>query len=58
MNERYWTLHKISVFLQLVGTKIPGGGIAISGQSQTQLGGGFQEGAQAPKGNNKFRKYI
>ncbi|XP_044750564.1 uncharacterized protein LOC123310917 isoform X2 [Coccinella septempunctata] len=36
---------------RLVGSKIPGGGIAISGQGQTQLGGGFQEGAQAPKGS-------
>lgn len=36
---------------RLVGTKIPGGGIAISGQGQTQLGGGFQEGAHAPQGS-------
>ncbi|KAK9869709.1 hypothetical protein WA026_003448 [Henosepilachna vigintioctopunctata] len=36
---------------RLVGSKIPGGGIAISGQEQTQLGGGFQEGEEAPKGS-------
>lgn len=29
---------------------IPHGGIAITGQSQSQLGGGFQEGYDAPKG--------
>lgn len=36
---------------RLVGHKIPDGGIAISGQEQTQLGGGFQEGPEAPKGS-------
>ncbi|GLV37738.1 b6 [Carabus blaptoides fortunei] len=36
---------------RLVGHKIPSGGIAISGQEQTQFGGGFQEGAGAPKGS-------
>ncbi|KAL3282965.1 hypothetical protein HHI36_006123 [Cryptolaemus montrouzieri] len=36
---------------RLVGDKIPAGGIAVSGQEQTQLGGGFLEGAEAPKGS-------
>lgn len=35
---------------RLVGHVIPSGGIAISGQEQSQLGGGFQEGKDAPKG--------
>lgn len=34
----------------MVGHVIPAGGIAISGQEQSQLGGGFQEGKDAPKG--------
>lgn len=37
-----------------MGHKIPAGGIAITGQEQTQYGGGFQEGAGAPKGNNIY----
>ncbi|XP_030745056.1 uncharacterized protein LOC115874107 [Sitophilus oryzae] len=36
---------------RLVGHKIPSGGIAITGQVQSQLGGGFQEGKEAPKGS-------
>ncbi|VEN53951.1 unnamed protein product [Callosobruchus maculatus] len=36
---------------RLVGHTIPGGGIAITGQEQAQLGGGFQEGKGAPKGS-------
>ncbi|KAJ8917475.1 hypothetical protein NQ315_005522 [Exocentrus adspersus] len=36
---------------RLVGHVIPGGGIAITGQEQSQLGGGFQEGKDAPKGS-------
>ncbi|XP_050302833.1 uncharacterized protein LOC126740727 [Anthonomus grandis grandis] len=36
---------------RLVGHVIPAGGIAITGQSQSQLGGGFQEGIDAPKGS-------
>ncbi|XP_057670307.1 uncharacterized protein LOC130902300 [Diorhabda carinulata] len=36
---------------RLVGHVIPGNGIAITGQEQSQLGGGFQEGTQAPKGS-------
>lgn len=35
---------------QLVGNVISGGGIAITGQEQSQVGGGFQEGYAAPKG--------
>lgn len=34
----------------MVGNIIPGGGIAITGQEQSQTGGGFQEGLAAPKG--------
>lgn len=37
-------------YFQLVGHVIPSGGIAITGQAQSQLGGGFQEGYEAPKG--------
>lgn len=33
---------------------IKGGGVAISGQEQRQLGGGFLEGPDAPEGNRKF----
>ena len=40
--------------LQLVGHVIPGGGIAITGQEQRQLGGGFLEGAYSPKGSGGF----
>ncbi|CAG9859038.1 unnamed protein product [Phyllotreta striolata] len=36
---------------RLVNHVIPGGGIAITGQEQRQLGGGFQEGVEAPKGS-------
>ncbi|XP_066150636.1 uncharacterized protein b6 [Euwallacea fornicatus] len=36
---------------RLVGHVIPSGGIAITGQIQNQLGGGFQEGYDAPKGS-------
>ncbi|XP_044268224.1 uncharacterized protein LOC123013625 [Tribolium madens] len=36
---------------RLVGHVIPSGGLAITGQQQTQLGGGFQEGKDAPKGS-------
>ncbi|KAF7278111.1 hypothetical protein GWI33_008874 [Rhynchophorus ferrugineus] len=36
---------------RLVGHKIPSGGIAITGQVQSQLGGGFYEGRDAPKGS-------
>ncbi|KAF2905881.1 hypothetical protein ILUMI_00293, partial [Ignelater luminosus] len=35
---------------RLVGHHIPSGGIAITGQEQTQYGGGFLEGVEAPKG--------
>lgn len=35
---------------QLVGHVIKGGGIAISGQEQRQLGGGFLEGEGSPPG--------
>ncbi|KAJ8971095.1 hypothetical protein NQ314_000877, partial [Rhamnusium bicolor] len=35
---------------RLVGHTVQGGGIAITGQEQSQLGGGFQEGIDAPKG--------
>ncbi|XP_018330766.1 uncharacterized protein LOC108740787 [Agrilus planipennis] len=35
---------------RLVDHKIPSGGIAITGQEQTQYGGGFIEGDYAPKG--------
>lgn len=35
---------------QLVGHTVPGGGIAITGQEQNQIGGGFLEGDFAPKG--------
>lgn len=34
-----------------MGHVIPSGGLAITGQQQTQLGGGFQEGKDAPKGS-------
>lgn len=44
----------IQSYSQLVGHTIQGGGIAISGQEQSQLGGGFQEGKEAPKGNRSF----
>jgi hypothetical protein len=40
--------------LQLVGHVIPGGGIAITGQEQQQLGGGFLEGKGSPKGSGGF----
>ncbi|XP_063988566.1 uncharacterized protein LOC135168382 [Diachasmimorpha longicaudata] len=36
---------------RLVGHVIKGGGIAISGQEQRQLGGGFLEGPNAPQGS-------
>ncbi|KAB0802112.1 hypothetical protein PPYR_04298 [Photinus pyralis] len=36
---------------RLVGHHIPSGGIAITGQEQTQYGGGFLEGVEAPKGS-------
>ncbi|CAG9768601.1 unnamed protein product [Ceutorhynchus assimilis] len=36
---------------RLVGHVVPSGGIAITGQGQNQLGGGFQEGQSAPKGS-------
>lgn len=39
---------------QLVGHVIKGGGIAITGQEQKQLGGGFEEGPEAPKGSGGF----
>lgn len=39
---------------QLVGHVIKGGGIAISGQEQRQLGGGFLEGEGAPPGKIIF----
>jgi len=42
----------LSCLLQLVGHVIKGGGIAISGQEQRQLGGGFLEGEGAPPGKN------
>lgn len=42
---------------QLVGHIIKGGGIAISGQEQRQLGGGFLEGEGAPQGVNIFTLY-
>lgn len=34
---------------------IPSEGIAITGQEQRQLGGGFLEGKDSPKGTNKLR---
>lgn len=42
----------LSCLFQLVGHVIKGGGIAISGQEQRQLGGGFLEGETAPPGKN------
>jgi len=42
------------ILLQLVGHVIKGGGIAITGQEQRQLGGGFLEGPDAPKGSGGF----
>lgn len=36
---------------RLVGHVIPSGGVAITGQEQTQLGGGFTEGQESPKGS-------
>ncbi|KAK5646906.1 hypothetical protein RI129_005370 [Pyrocoelia pectoralis] len=36
---------------RLVGHHVPSGGIAITGQEQTQYGGGFLEGVEAPKGS-------
>ncbi|XP_015586506.1 uncharacterized protein LOC107263622 [Cephus cinctus] len=39
---------------RLVGHVIKGGGIAISGQEQRQLGGGFLEGHDAPQGSGGF----
>ncbi|XP_063241843.1 uncharacterized protein LOC134541995 [Bacillus rossius redtenbacheri] len=36
---------------RLVGYKIPGGGIAVSGQEQRQFGGGFLEGPDSPRGS-------
>ncbi|KAF5298309.1 hypothetical protein FQA39_LY11793 [Lamprigera yunnana] len=36
---------------RLVGHDIPSGGIAITGQEQTQYGGGFSEGVESPKGS-------
>lgn len=59
MNFQLRSLHQIYLqnwfvnqylYLQLVGHVIPGDGIAITGQEQSQLGGGFQEGPEAPKG--------
>lgn len=49
---RYARKFILSCFLQLVGHVIKGGGIAISGQEQRQLGGGFLEGKGAPPGKN------
>ncbi|KAG7212707.1 hypothetical protein KM043_012978 [Ampulex compressa] len=39
---------------RLVGHVIKGGGIAISGQEQRQLGGGFLEGEDAPPGSGGY----
>ncbi|XP_077282214.1 pentraxin-related protein b6 [Temnothorax americanus] len=39
---------------RLVGHVIKGGGIAISGQEQRQLGGGFLEGEEAPPGSGGY----
>ncbi|XP_076230707.1 pentraxin-related protein b6 [Nomia melanderi] len=39
---------------RLVGHVIKGGGIAITGQEQRQLGGGFLEGEGAPKGSGGY----
>ncbi|XP_048505490.1 uncharacterized protein LOC110117176 isoform X2 [Athalia rosae] len=39
---------------RLVGHVIKGGGIAISGQEQRQLGGGFLEGSEAPDGSGGY----
>ncbi|XP_011881276.1 PREDICTED: uncharacterized protein LOC105569427 [Vollenhovia emeryi] len=39
---------------RLVGHVIKGGGIAISGQQQRQLGGGFLEGEDAPPGSGGY----
>lgn len=39
---------------RLVGHVIKGGGVAISGQEQRQLGGGFLEGEEAPEGSGGF----
>ncbi|XP_015430576.1 PREDICTED: uncharacterized protein LOC107187085 [Dufourea novaeangliae] len=39
---------------RLVGHVIKGGGIAITGQEQRQLGGGFLEGAGAPAGSGGY----
>lgn len=37
---------------------IKGGGVAISGQEQRQLGGGFLEGPDAPIGNLIMKKKL
>lgn len=44
-------------YFQLVGHVIKGGGIAISGQEQRQLGGGFLEGEGAPQGQSSNVSY-
>ncbi|XP_017775430.1 PREDICTED: uncharacterized protein LOC108561848 [Nicrophorus vespilloides] len=36
---------------RLVGHTVPAGGVAISGQQQSQIGGGFLEGKDAPRGS-------
>ncbi|XP_067005035.1 uncharacterized protein b6 [Anabrus simplex] len=36
---------------RLVGYVVPGGGVALSGQEQRQVGGGFLEGPESPKGS-------
>lgn len=37
-----------------MGHTVPAGGIGITGQEQTQTGGGFLEGEDAPKGIKYF----
>lgn len=44
----------IKINFKLVGHVIKGGGVAITGQEQRQLGGGFLEGPDAPKGSGGF----
>ena len=45
------------IVFQLVGHLIKGGGIAITGQEQRQLGGGFLEGEGAPKGEKNIHRF-
>lgn len=42
---------------QLVGHTIPAGGVAITGQEQTQTGGGFSEGIGMSNSISKYTNY-